>query len=700
MYIEKVIISNFRIYYGTNPIQFTPDGARNISIVAGDNGYGKTTFLTASVWCFYGKLMQEVDKSYKEGVLAAGGYGKYLLDSMNRLAKLEGQNEFYVSIRLKEVKLPGVPCNSIEVKRTFSFDGGTELLDVRIDDSHSELVEEMGQQTFIQDFILPREIAKFFFFDSERIVDLGEMGSISERRSLSQAYSEVLGIKKYEELRSNLNNLRISFRKDSASANEKIQFENLSKEIQRLTKSAKYKEARKEKLASEKSQLRHKSDELQEQLVREGSYLTLADIDALHQEKLTLHEKEKDLITEFRELVEYAPFAIMGKLLPAVKSQLDAEEKIHRSMMAKDLIEDKIKKMIQELKITMDETPLGINDELKLDFIAKVDKLLNKYFIVGNGELITREIKILHDFTSQQKNDFDTVFSSLKTSCGNRLSTVSKSLKNIRLDSSNVNRKLAQAESGEANALVRNYRLEKENIDRSIQASEEEALSLSQAIGYLRNELASKMVLYEELASKIRVSKKYKDKDQLITRLISELDDFLRRFKEEKKHSLESGILANLNTLMHKENFIQEVAVEIVNDLIEIRFFDGSGYEIRKDNLSKGEQQLYATALLKALVEESGMDFPVFIDSPLQKFDDKHTQSVITSFYPNISRQVVLFPLPNKELGEEEYRLLVDNIESTYVIRNHQENASIIEGIDPRILFAKSTNKYKAAEYV
>ena len=62
---------------------------------------------------------------------------------------------------------------------------------------------------------------------------------------------------------------------------------------------------------------------------------------------------------------------------------------------------------------------------------------------------------------------------------------------------------------------------------------------------------------------------------------------------------------------------------------------------------------MYATAILNALVEESGIEFPVFIDSPLQKFDSIHSRNVITKFYPSVSKQVVIFPLLGKELSGE-----------------------------------------------
>lgn len=64
-----------------------------------------------------------------------------------------------------------------------------------IDGQVNELAKEVGYDIFINDFVLSKDIAKFFFFDAEKIVNLAEVKSIDEKRRLSIAYSEVLGIK-------------------------------------------------------------------------------------------------------------------------------------------------------------------------------------------------------------------------------------------------------------------------------------------------------------------------------------------------------------------------------------------------------------------------------------------------------------------------------------------------------------------------
>ncbi|MBS7364065.1 MAG: DNA sulfur modification protein DndD, partial [Paludibacteraceae bacterium] len=112
-----------------------------------------------------------------------------------------------------------------------------------------------------------------------------------------------------------------------------------------------------------------------------------------------------------------------------------------------------------------------------------------------------------------------------------------------------------------------------------------------------------------------------------------------------------------------------------------IRLYSKDDSLIRKESLSKGEQQLYATSLLKALVDESGIQFPVFIDSPLQKFDKSHSSKIISEFYPSISKQVVLFPLIHKELSREEFEIMKPLVNAVYLIRN-DNNHSFFERTD------------------
>ena len=146
--------------------------------------------------------------------------------------------------------------------------------------------------------------------------------------------------------------------------------------------------------------------------------------------------------------------------------------------------------------------------------------------------------------------------------------------------------------------------------------------------------------------------------------------------------------------LMHKKGFVHDVKVHIIGGDIEIELYNKRGDVILKEGLSKGEQQLYATALLYGLVEESDFDFPIFIDSPMQKFDDQHAENIVRHFYPKIADQVILFPLINKEMTAREYEMLLPSVARSYLIVNQDADQSSFEEVAPDALFSRYAKLY------
>ena len=72
MFIDSITLNNYRAYKGVNKTSFNPNN-KNIFLIAGNNGFGKTTFLTSLVWCLYGKLMVDVDEKFRREISDAQG---------------------------------------------------------------------------------------------------------------------------------------------------------------------------------------------------------------------------------------------------------------------------------------------------------------------------------------------------------------------------------------------------------------------------------------------------------------------------------------------------------------------------------------------------------------------------------------------------------------------------------------------------
>lgn len=231
-------------------------------------------------------------------------------------------------------------------------------------------------------------------------------------------------------------------------------------------------------------------------------------------------------------------------------------------------------------------------------------------------------------------------------------------------------RNISNMHGKENDVLIKKIRHKKNLIEKKINDVELKIRKLHEEKGAINNDLAVIKRQISELSKKVSLDNSDAQKDKLAEELIAELNTFLVSLKNEKKLSLESRIKSTLNNLMHKSDFIGRVDVSIDDDVIDINLFTSEGSLINKEMLSKGEQQLYATSLLKALVEESGIQFPVFIDSPLQKFDKSHSKKIISEFYPTISKQVILFPLLHKELTENELEIMKPHVQATYKLKN------------------------------
>ena len=532
----------------------------------------------------------------------------------------------------------------------------------------------------MNDFILSKDIAKFFFFDAEKIVSLAETKSAEEKRKLSAAYGEVLGIKKYEDIKRNLENLRVKFRKLSGVSVSVKELESVESDIHRLELTLCETENKRDSLDQKLLSLRTSKDEIQEKLIREGNAMSVEEISRQKALLQALKEKDATLKGKLREMLDIAPFAISGSLLTKLKHQADIEKEYKNSCSASEEINSALYKTKNQLLNT-------IKAELGFDNYSYLKDMISKVFESNTVNASASEnISVLLDFSFSENNEFQALYDNIRLSYNNLFRQLVKDIKNNSLFLAKTQKKIAAAELDGSDVEIQRLRGAREQIDKEIQIIEQEIRVLSENLGVFNKELSVKRKRMSELTKIVKVDNAYKEKDVIAERLILELTELLFRLRNSRRESLASKIKSELDVLMHKSDFINDVEVEIQDGIMEIKLIGVDGSEIGKEKLSKGEQQLYATAILKSLVVESGISFPVFIDSPLQKFDRVHANNIITKFYPSVSKQVVIFPLLGKELSEEEYHGLMPNVNSTFVIQNDGSH-SYVEPVESENLF-------------
>ena len=685
MYIKEIELNNFRIYKGVNKINLSPEKDKNVIVVSGKNGFGKTTFLMSLVWCLYGKNMQNVDELYQKEIGDKGGYGKYIGNSLNRLAKSEGETKFSVSVTFRDVKIPEITCNEIKITRTYDIvTSASDKVEVLVDGFQNELIQDLttdgkqdGEEIFIRDFILPIEIAKFFFFDAEKIVSLAEINSPEQRRLLSKAYTEVLGIKKYEDLKDQLESIQDEYRKKSAKPEEKrelndiiAKLDNAQIEIESVDKDI-------QKINDEKLEKVNASNDIQRKLIQEGNQMTLEQLNKLKEEEGILNIKLTQLQDELKELFDLIPFGLAGETLMEVSTQLTNEKNYKTNKFIQENVGEKTNKILDDIEQEKKSFPTAIPIEIRNFYENQIKNLVRKHFFADTPELPTN-FEALHDFSDAETNELNGLVNNLKHTFKEVFTRLNDEYSRSKNQLDSIRRKIRDAEKDAEDEYISNLRSEKERLDLRVMSIEKDIYDYKEKIGGLKNNIKTLKQRQEELRKKIDDSRKYSAKEEKAQEVIDRLKGFIKSFKEEKKKSLESNILNELNILMHKKGFIKKVAVDInqSGDDVDINLFNSRNEKIDKGSLSMGERQMYASALLKALVDESDIEFPVFIDSPMQKFDRDHAENVIKEFYPNVSKQVVLFPLIHKELTESEFNLLKPKISKAYLIHNFSMDAS------------------------
>lgn len=677
MKINKIHFKNFRIYKGENEIIFSPDPTKNISIVAGKNGFGKTTFLTSLIWVFYGKMMSEVEDKYKKDIKSAGGYDKFVKTLLNRDIISQYENEHNIApivsveIELKDILIPSIPCKSVILNRSYDLRTDTEELKIYIDGLENELTKEVGYEVFINDFILPREIAKFFFFDAEKIVSLAEAKSKTELKNLSKAYSEVLGIKKYEDLKKNLEILSTKLKRSGASPFEQKKLDLLLEKESELNKLIDFNLERQANFDKDIANHKALSDNIQEKLIREGNGITLEELQNMKLERDTLKKVSDEIKGKLKKLMDIAPLVIAGKKLTTLHDQLLSEQNYHSKTIDTSLVGEQLSVFSDHLLKNLENLGFELSEKAKIIDALKLT-IKERQTITHNPA----DKKILLDYTAQQFRNFEATYNNIISTFSSQFNAVVQEEKNNRIYLSKIYHKIKQAEARKDNHLAQKLREEKIESDAKIVTATNDKNKLLEELGGLRTQLSSNSKILSEFEKHFKVISTDQKKYEVTEILLSKINAIIQKIKEDKKYSLQKSILLGLKRIMHKKDFIYNVRVNVMEDVMDIDLLDKNDKIIDKDSLSKGEQQLYATALLKALVDESGIRFPVFIDSPLQKFDKYHSKNIIKEFYPAISEQVVLFPLLEKELSELEYEYLKPNVNKVFVIENHSKGSS------------------------
>ena len=645
MHLTKVTLKNYGVYRDKVEFDLTTTPEKPVILIGGTNGAGKTTLFESILIGFYGQSYFNKKTTRKE-------YEKFLGNKVHRyLGTTAAADSTSIVVDFKFHHNGEIDDYTVD-RTWFDNDGRfTEELKIKKNNKRLDSVEESQWQSFIEELI-PKGIAKLFFFDGEKIVKMTE--DKNEEIEIKSSFDSLLGLDIVEQLHSDLRiHIMRNMKDDSKSIDNQYdslinEKEEIVENLERLENSIREKTHSEEQVSSE-------IEDFEAKITKIGGGFASKRED-LRITQSTFTSSRTVLENELKSLLsDSIPFSLIPKQIKSIKNQIKSDSEITKKQFEKDILDDKLEKVLAVIDQKTIWKGVSNESEIKKQLYSKLSKVLD------SKKVMKDDVKNMFNFSSLESTNILNLLDHLELS-------VSKLQKNT-LEFDKISDQLDQIKTALSNAPNDD---EVGPLISKLNGLHKEQGILQNEIDHLEAKVTTQTTYLKMINSKIRniVEDQYKDKSagtqaKLAAKVQKVLDEYMLKLKEKKLQQLEVYLLEELQRLLHKENLITKVTVD--KKSFEITLYDKDENAIPKDLLSKGEQQMFATGVLLALAKTSGKPLPFMIDTPLARLDVSHRDNMIEKFFPYASHQVVIFST-DSEISEQYYQQLLPNLSRSYAM--------------------------------
>ena len=675
MIFKRIQFQNLLAYNGKQEIDLSGcTKEKNIILVSGRNGTGKTSFINAIKLLFLGSNDRRLRSvgfppttlSVTQFVRGVPGVWSGLI---NTQACRDSVDRASISIVWEDEA-----GNEIDARRNWILDGPSFVETVDLFQNGAALLQEDVSLQLEEQ--LPRDFVPFFFFDGEQIRELAEAEeavtageterilNLSFVGEIEQGVSEFVRQRRREALPEETQ-VRIR-RAEGEFATKKAERAAADKRLNELNDVIREDEFRKRQLTLERDELRtgvsdadrrlleHRLDALERQraeLSRSLSETLPTEAPFLANTVLTEHVYQViDNVVAIRVAQEVGKFGklrrnLANRLLdekPHPDIPLAPSQVAHLRSKLNTLLDEYISdEPIREIPLFLQSLDLANAQRLRDRFLIWIREGQNKKMIFAN-EL--QRMRKLGAEAQRTKDELDTV-SVASEGHLQRYREISSEL--LELDNH-----LASAYEGlgKIEAELASYERELTDIEKEIRTLENEH---KQAL------MTSETVLYARRVGAV-------------------LQEYRARQRELRRDSVEGRINEKLQVLLADHRQIRRIKL---NDKFVMTYYDEHDEKIGRASISAGMKQLVATALLWALKEESGKTIPLVIDTPLARIDRRNRGRLVECYYPNAGEQVIVLPT-DSEIDDSQLLRLSPHIAKKYRIENVDGESAkfVIEG--------------------
>lgn len=632
MRIVNLSIVNFKNYSGFNKFNFDTTPDRNVILVGGLNGSGKTSLSEAIRLCLYGSKINGTPMSEN----------KYHAFIEQMWCSDHKDQSMYIEMDVKTDDVSNVM--DLTIRRSFQHKtdgkGISERLSLTRNGNEIELIDKNYWEYYIQ-HIIPAHISRYFFFDGEKTREI--IASDNSADYLKTAIRDITEISRLDVLQNDLLEVKKRLLRNDIKPSVKKKITELEQRIGDIAQDIDSLQETQNQLLNERSTIQEQIEEKQQEYNRIVGIKNAEHIKAVSE--LQEYAERLDAITG--KVVEFA-YGPLNRIIMCnvIKKMLNAARLENDSSMQstiQSLIEDKLDDIGKKLS-EKNYSPESVNEILQI--VLKSVKTSNH----SSESIIDLTPSQIEEIQSQIQFD-EEQYAFVKYLSEREGLSISKDrlIKEMtRYDS----------ESEEQfDKIIKDLSSQLKKIDSEIDQNK----------GAIQIRLSDKESYQIELNRQERsLSLSVRDLESVrnIDRLI-ELIQIRSNIDSEKSITeFESSINEIYFELRNKDDMVKHISITDDYHLI-LR-----GYEnniIDTEWISEGEKGILMYSVVYALIRLSKSKLPVIIDSPLGRMDSIHVKNLITELYPKIGNQVIILS-HDREITKEVEPLLEPIVSKKYLL--------------------------------
>jgi DNA sulfur modification protein DndD len=633
MHLRSVTLHDWKAYENARFDFPVPEGDRNVILIGGQNGFGKTTLFEAIVLGLFGRdglplVMRAAAAADEQG--RAQSFKDFLERALHGRALRHGRTRCRVDLTFEDDA--GEP---IVLERTWHFtengqlrpgDGGETLRILQgltrrpVAPPPSETDPEVWYRDWISRTFLPVSLAGFFLFD-------GEAASVYAERDMSLQVRDgiegLLGLTWLRQLAADLRDYAGTRRSQVPRGVTTEALRRLETEVADLERGIHEAEARLNAIAVDLAGAEAERDTVTRELTSYGTG-SRAQLEDLIKERADQEKAYDAARTELFRIVEMdLPLALSGRALrDRVGDRLARERRREQWLAAAAEGRERVERVVQ-----------AIDNDLR----ALIPPLLPSQDEAVRAAVRGALEQLWHPPPEDAAENFrhahargpirEQVCVRLDQAASVTVATVAALLEAMARSAAALRKVKTAIQATEITApQLEEKRRRITELNTLITALTEERTERRNFVTSRRAELEQKRKELARLTAQLDQSQRPARLAKRAEEVASMLDDLIAEAWPMQAQAVAAAMTDAIRAMAHRPDFLNRVELDEDG---QVRLLAPHGRNLREFDLAAGEKQIFTQALFAAIARVSRRVFPLVIDTPLGRLDEEHRLNVL-----------------------------------------------------------------------